>query len=213
MLAEQFPSLGLCSRRGGSSDWAQQVALLECLFLLSKSAWAAVAQKMRGFVWRKFIVPVALLSFISDKQTFPALLGSMSEGIYWEVVWVWSGICFDISVQIHVMAHWLIQLKIGGDIKPRILYRFFPPFSCLASCSSKIFRSLFKSVLRLKLQIASLLTHWWITLEQILVLLNSLRVALVISLFGKSHVMLELSTCLNKRFLKYVQESLHVRFI
>lgn len=101
-----------------------------CLFLLSKSARAGVSRKMRSSVLRKFIVAAALLSFISDKQTLPGLLGSMSEGIYWEVVWVWSGICFDISVQIHVMPHWLIQLKIGGDIKPRILYRFFfpPPF-------------------------------------------------------------------------------------
>lgn len=64
------------------------MALLDCLFLLGKSAWAGVSQKIRGFVLRNFIVPGALLSFIADKQTFPALLGSMSEGIYWEVVWV-----------------------------------------------------------------------------------------------------------------------------
>lgn len=46
-----------------------------------------------------------------------------------------------------------------------------------------------------------------------MVLLNSLGVALVISLFGKSHVMLELSTCLNKILLKYIQGSLHIRFL
>lgn len=59
-----------------------------CLFLLSNSARAGVSHKMRSSVLRKFIVAAALLSFISDKQTLPGLLGSMSEGIYWEVVWV-----------------------------------------------------------------------------------------------------------------------------
>jgi len=42
---------------------------------------------------------------------------------------------------------------------------------------------------------------------------NKLYVALVISLFGKSHVRLKLSTYLKRRLFEYILESLQVRFI